>query len=155
MEDLLTDLLAKPVPASKTKRWVACIIDYIIFLVVFGIITFCFGKPVIDDDGDRVSQLTGASAFFAVVLPWFLLLPGIEFYNKGQTIGKALFRIRTVNYDSSALTLGKAVLRHLFDLIDYLPFLGITGIVVASNNKNKQRVGDLVAKTIVVEANDI
>jgi uncharacterized RDD family membrane protein YckC len=151
MEDLLTDLLAKPVPASKTKRWVACIIDYIIYFVLFTIITYSFGDVVIDEDHDRLHQLTGVAGFLAVVLPWFLLFPGIEFYNKGQTIGKAIFRIRTVEEDGSSLTLGKAVVRHLFDLIDYLPFLGITGIVVASNTKNKQRVGDLVANTIVVE----
>lgn len=152
MEDLLTDLLAKPVPASKTKRWLASAIDYFIYVVLFSIITFAFGDVVIDEDHDRVHQLTGVAGFLVVVLPWFLLLPGIEFYNKGQTIGKAIFRIRTVEEDGSSLTLGKAVVRHLFDLIDYIPFLGITGIVVASNTKNKQRVGDLVAKTIVVEA---
>lgn len=151
MEDLLADLLATPVPASKTKRWLACIIDYIIYLGLFSFITYCFGDVVIDEDRDRVHQLTGVPGFLAIVLPWFLLLPGIESYNKGQTIGKAIFRIRTVNEDGLPLTFGKAVVRHLFDLIDYLPFLGITGIVVASNNKNKQRIGDLVAKTIVVE----
>lgn len=152
MEDLLTDLLAKPVLASKTKRWLACVIDYLIYWVLFTIITYCFGEVVIDEDHDRVHEVTGVAGFLAIVLPWFLLFPGIEFYNKGQTIGKVIFRIRTVHEDGSPLTLGKAVARHLLDCIDYLPFLGITGIIVASNNKNKQRLGDMVAKTIVTEA---
>lgn len=107
MEDLLTDLLARPVPASRTKRWVACIIDYLLYVTLFGIITWCFGETVIDDDGDRVSQLTGVPAFFAIVIPWLLVFPVIEFYNDGQTAGKAIFRIRTVMEDGSKLTLQK------------------------------------------------
>jgi len=151
MQDILTDIDYAPALASKTKRWLACIVDYSIYGAVGGFIVYIFGHQVIDEDGESVTQLTGLPAFLAGVLPWLLFFPGIESFNNGQTLGKALFRLRTVKEDNSRLSFGNSFVKHLFDPIDYFPFFGITGLIVASNNKNKQRVGDLVAKTIVVE----
>jgi uncharacterized RDD family membrane protein YckC len=37
--------------------------------------------------------------------------------------------------------------RHLFDTID---FILLIGLVIAFTNKDRQRIGDLIAKTIVV-----
>jgi uncharacterized RDD family membrane protein YckC len=152
MKDLLTDFVDTPALADKGKRWLACFIDYLLYFVLVMLITYGFGEPVIDEDGDRIRRITGTPGFFLVVLPWFLFLPGIESFNKGQTIGKALLRIRTIQEDGSKLTFGKSLVKHLFDWVDYFPFFGIVGLIVASGNKNKQRVGDLVAKTIVVDA---
>lgn len=67
-----------------------------------------------------------------------------------QTLGKANFKIKTVKVNGEKATLGNCIVRHLFDFIDSFPFFGITGLIVAGNNALKQRVGDLVAKTIVV-----
>jgi len=46
---------------------------------------------------------------------------------------------------------GNCIVRHLFDLVDVFPFFGIVGLIVAGSNNLKQRVGDLVARTIVVK----
>jgi len=153
MQDLLTDLDIKiPVMASKLKRWKACAIDYIIYSVFVFFIIYIFGNKVIDDDGETVRQLTGVPAFFGGVVPWLLYFPGIESFNNGQTLGKAMLKVRTLKEDGSRVNFGTSFIRHLFDMIDYFPFLGIIGLIVAGNNNKTQRVGDLVAKTIVVEA---
>lgn len=151
MQDILTDIDYAPPLASKTKRWLACIVDYMIYSAAVGLLIYIFGKNVIDDDGEQVRQLHGVPAFFAVVLPWLLYFPGVESFNNGQTLGKILFRLRTVKEDNSKLSFGNSFVKHLFDLIDYFPFFGIVGLIVASNNKKKQRIGDLVAKTMVID----
>ena len=151
MQDILTDIDYAPRLASKTKRWLACLVDYLILCTVAGILSYVFGKHYTGEDGVSGWELTGVPAFFAMILPWLLFFPGIESFNNGQTLGKAMFRLKTVKEDNSRLSFGNSFVKHLFDLIDYFPFFGITGLIVASNNKNKQRVGDLVAKTIVVE----
>ena len=69
---------------------------------------------------------------------------------KGQTVGKMLLGIKVIKNDYAKSSISHSIIRHLFDMVDYLPFFGIVGIIVASNNDLKQRVGDLVAKTIVV-----
>jgi len=152
MEDLLTDILTTaPVLATKTKRWVACLIDYIICAVIWSIVSYCFGDAVINNDGTKAWELNGAPAFFGMFIPWFLLLPGIEAINGGQSIGKAILKIRSARMDGSKISPGMAIARHLLDIVDYFPFFGLVGLLVASNNSYNQRVGDLVAKTIVVE----
>jgi uncharacterized RDD family membrane protein YckC len=151
MEDILTDVVAAPVLASKSKRWVACFLDYIICFVIWIIVSYFFGNVVIKSDGTRSWQLTGVPALIGMFIPWFLLIPGIEAISKGQTIGKAILQIRSAQMDGSKIPAGRAIARHLLDFIDYLPFFGIVGLIVSSNTSYKQRVGDLVANTIVVE----
>ena len=152
MEDLLSDLNQAPAFASKTKRWLACMIDYVIYFTILYFIIYIFGTRSIDADGDTSWHLNGLPFFLATVLPWLLFFPGIESFNGGQTIGKALFRIKTVKEDGSKIDFGESFVKHFFDWVDYMPFFGICGMIVASNNDKKQRVGDLVAKTIVVNS---
>lgn len=152
MEDLLSDLNQAPALASKTKRWLACMIDYVIYIVTTFIIIYVFGNRSIDEDGSTSRHLNGFPGFIAIVLPWLLFFPAIESFNGGQTIGKALFGIKTVKEDGSKINFGTSFAKHLLDMVDYFPFFGICGMIVASNNDKKQRVGDLVAKTIVVNS---
>src|SRR5688500_8472054 len=104
MQDILTDIDYAPALASKTKRWLACIVDYFIYGTVAGLLIFIFGKSVIDEDGEQVWQLTGAPGFFVAVIPWLLYFPGFESFNNGQTLAKKLFRLRTVKEDNSRLS---------------------------------------------------
>jgi len=156
MQDILTDPEYKPVLASIGKRWLAAVIDYIIFLFLNILlqypVKYLSVSNLIPDHNNvlRMLVLLGLMVFFLV--PWVLIFVGMEALNNGQTIGKALLRIRAVREDGSKLNFGISLVRHLFDFIDYFPTGGIIGVIVASNGKKKQRVGDLVAKTIVVNA---
>lgn len=149
-EDILTE---EPVfvIASKTKRWFAAAIDYFILSILFWVILYSFGNTEIDIEGNVSRTLHGLPAFLATFCPWFLLLPLMEVMLKGRTIGKAIFGLRSASLDGSEITSQQAILRHLVDFVDYLPFFGIVGLMVASNSRIKQRVGDKVAKTIVVQ----
>jgi uncharacterized RDD family membrane protein YckC len=150
MEDILIDF-EKPVPASKMMRWLASFIDYLIYALFAGAVTFFLGDEPIKSDGESVFQLRDVIEVAAVLLPWLVVIPGWETFNKGQTIGKAMFRIKAAKPDGSKIDIASSIVRHVFDFVDFLPFAGIIGLTVASNNKKAQRLGDLVAKTIVVE----
>ena len=152
MEDLLSDLDIAPVLASKTKRWFASFTDYFFYMLAMLFISYLFGNRSIDEDGNTSWNMHGLPGIIAMILPWLLFFPGIESLNKGKTLGKALFGIETVKMDGSKINFGTSFLKHFFDWVDYLPFFGICGMIVASNNDKKQRVGDLVAKTIVVNS---
>jgi uncharacterized RDD family membrane protein YckC len=152
MEDLLADIDVQPKLARKSRRWAAAAIDYFIYLLIVGILAFVFGEPVPDESDSVTYSLTGWPAFFSIMTTWFFILPGIEGMNNGQTIGKAILRLRAVREDNGKFTLGTAVARHILDFVDYFPFFGIVGLIVASNSKNNKRVGDMIGKTIVVDA---
>ena len=152
MEDLLSDIVYAPLFASRRKRWLACLINYVLYFASVYFIIDHFGNSTIDADGHTTTHLDGFPGFIAIFLPWLLFFPGLESFNNGKTIGKTLFRIKTVNEDGSKINFGTGFKKHLLDMVDYFPFLGICGLIVASNNDKKQRVGDLVAKTIVVNS---
>ena len=65
----------------------------------------------------------------------------------GKTIGKRIVRIKVVKEDTSEGSASSSIIRHLFDIID---MFFLVGIFVAAASEKKQRIGDLVAKTIVV-----
>jgi uncharacterized RDD family membrane protein YckC len=152
MDDILIDF-ESPRPASKFMRWLACFIDYLIFALFAGGIVYILGdRLIIKGAGEYVALFNDIISIALIVIPWLVVLPGYETFKKGQTIGKAIFGIKVLNSDGSKLDIISSIVRHLFDFIDFLPFGGLVGLATATSNKNAQRLGDLVAKTIVVEA---
>ncbi|MDX1938324.1 MAG: RDD family protein [Flavihumibacter sp.] len=146
MQPLPTDSM---VLASKTKRWFASVIDYAIYSLFLYLILQWVGTPVTDvATGDTTYHLTGLPAL-GLLSSWFLFIPLLEGLTT-QTVGKAIFNIKVIGIKGNKISLGQAVVRHLFDIVDYFPFFGLVGIIVAGNTENKQRVGDIVVKTIVV-----
>jgi uncharacterized RDD family membrane protein YckC len=150
MTDLLTETDDQLILASKTKRFFASLIDYIIFYIGFYFIAKYFGQSYTSEEGSLVMKVEGSSALGCMVF-WFAILALMERLANRQSIGKMIFGLRVVKPDGTNASLGNTTVRHLFDLIDFLPFFGIVGMIVASQNNRKQRVGDLVAKTIVIE----
>lgn len=153
MNDILTGFDDSPPPASRLKRWIACLIDYVIYFTLIGFGTSIWGDRHVNIDGSVSWELNGLPGFIAIVIPWLFFFPAIESFNNGQTIGKALFRIKTVHDDFFKVNFGSSFVKHMFDLIDFLPMFGILGLLVTTNNKYRQRIGDLVAKTVVIDAN--
>jgi uncharacterized RDD family membrane protein YckC len=150
IEDFLTE---EPIRlASRRNRWCAALIDFGIWFIMVAIITYCLGDVTTDEEGTKHYDLGGAQGFFGMTIPWLILLPLLEAINHGQTIGKTIFKIRSAKKNGSSITTSAAFARHLLDIIDYLPFFGIAGLLVAGNSQYKQRLGDTLAGTIVVEA---
>jgi len=149
MSDLFSENETTLILASKTKRVVAIFIDYLLYFITLYFLLDVAGEKYELEDGTVGFRLEGAPALISLI-PWILLLPILEGIT-GQTIGKMFLRIKVSKANGATLTIGNSIVRHLFDIVDYLPFLGIVGLLVASNNELNQRVGDLVAKTIVVE----
>ena len=103
--------------------------------------------------GDEYSLTGGKFALYLLVIlvvAWlyYALLQG----TKGWTLGKLATGIRTVREDSGHVPgVGRATVRWLLLFVDTFPwFLPLVGFVTALATKKNQRVGDLVAKTLVV-----
>lgn len=130
--------------AKIRNRISGAIIDYGLILTLTIAYTIAFGE--LNEDGGQTVEGTKALPIF---LLWFLYFPGIEGLT-GQTLGKKIVGIRVVKLNGTEVTMKASLIRHLFDMID-LNFGGLVAILVIKNSEKKQRVGDLVAKTIVVE----
>lgn len=130
--------------AKLRKRALEALIDYTIIYTTTFVYIFTFGEP----DAEGVYALEGFAALpvFGLWLVYFPMLEGMT----GQTFGKKVMGIRVVKLNGDPVGFRDALVRRLFDMVDLL-FFGLVGILVMRRNDKKQRVGDLVAHTLVIE----
>jgi len=68
----------------------------------------------------------------------------------GKSLGKLALRLRVVDARGGPVTVGQAIVRNLFRIVDFLPVYYAAGAVAIFVSSRNQRLGDLVAGTIVV-----
>lgn len=130
------------------KRVAAAIIDILILFVVFLLFAFTIGEAESEDGGFSVS-VTGIPGllYFIVVFGYYIVT---EWYWRA-TVGKKALGLKVVA-DSGGLTLGAVFIRNILRIIDSLPIFYLVGFIVAAARADRKRIGDLAAKTSVVEA---
>ena len=69
----------------------------------------------------------------------------------GKSIGKAILGMEVVGEGGVRVTTKQAIIRNALRLIDLLPAAYIVGLVFMIGSEEKQRLGDKVAHTFVVE----
>lgn len=100
-----------------------------------------------------ISWLVGFYGFF-LFSSWFGYYIFFEILWQGQTIGKRVLGLRVIMMDGTPATAGAIFTRELVRLVDGLPFC-LVGYVVAGSvaffNPYSQRVGDMLAGTLVIK----
>ena len=101
--------------------------------------------------GDVLGSLSVSVLIFALFFAqwgYFLLF---EALSGGRTPGKRAVGLRVIHVGGEPLTFQGSVLRNLIRFVDLQPFpSGVVGAVSILVNRRAQRLGDLVAGTIVV-----
>jgi len=141
--------------ASIGNRFIACAIDHTIQAVALIALVIIF--LVIADVSDVGHRLTSAPKWVIAILIFvvFLLLSGyfafFEWIWNGQTPGKRWLKLRVIRQDGRPISFFEAVVRNVFRDLDIMPFpfysIGLISVFATSSD---QRVGDLVAGTVVV-----
>ncbi len=137
-------------------RFVAQLVDVVILGVVFWLLGFT-GAGTITIDAST-AQVT-ISPFFGVLILidiiiaflYYTLLEG----RNGQTVGKMVVKIKVVRKeDNSSISYGEAATRTILRIIDLVPFIApyLLAVVLIWSSEDKQRLGDRVAHTVVVQA---
>ncbi len=138
--------------ATEGDRIVAVIIDSII-VFIFSLIIFI---PLALVSGFFIF---GSFAFLffgpATLLTWLLWLLYFTYFEStsGQTLGKQIMRIRVVDETTmQRLDFGRSFVRNILRIIDWLPLFYLIGFILIATNQNKQRIGDMAARSIVIKA---
>ena len=136
------------------RRVLATIVDFILLGIVASVLT----APgwLIDGQGsgqfvqglsDVLVSVGGLTALI-VTFAYFTIMEG----NYGQTLGKMVLGIKVVRESDGQLPGTKAaVLRTLLRIVDSIGYYLVAFVVALVSGKN-QRLGDMVAKTLVVRA---
>ncbi len=69
----------------------------------------------------------------------------------GQSLGKKAIGIRVISLNGEIPSIRDLTMRWMFRLVDITFSLGMLAMMFISSGKNKQRIGDILAKTTVVK----
>lgn len=124
------------------KRILAALVDFVGLWLVLGLLT---------DVATRISATLGglmASLGIVVSFAYFIYFEA----EYGQTVGKMAMDVVVVTETGDPITYREAAIRTLLRIVDVLPAFYIVGLVAMFVTDRKQRLGDLVADTVVVRS---
>lgn len=134
------------------RRAEALLLDGLLVGIVAGVLGFVGGTLLV---GSTTGGIGGAFVAMQLGTPIVFMAYQIGFEGYyGRTIGKALRGLVVVKTDGSEMSWTASLLRNVLRLVDALPVLYVLGIVVAYLRDEHQRIGDVVADTVVVYTAD-
>lgn len=131
--------------AGPVSRLLAWLVD----LFVIGALCALVGT-LLTTLGWLVRDLAAAVMLVAFFLIQFGYAIVLEWRWHGQTLGKRLLRLRVVDATGHKLHLNQIVLRNLLRAVDTLPGSYLVGGLACCLTPRAQRLGDLVASTVVI-----
>jgi uncharacterized RDD family membrane protein YckC len=137
---VFSQLLAGPV-----TRFLAWLVDAACIVGMVMVMGFVLGMASLIS-----ADLAGAAS----ALGYFVISIGYgitcEWFWRGQTVGKRMFRLRVVDVEGMRLQFNQVVTRNLMRFVDALPLMYFVGGVACWLSPKCQRLGDLAANTVVL-----
>jgi uncharacterized RDD family membrane protein YckC len=139
-------------PGSRFLAWLIDSILVLLFLFVLAVLFFCIGLGAALGAG-----LSGSFLIFALF--WLIKFFVQTFYSiyfelrwNGQTPGKRALNLRVLGENGVRLNMTQSMIRNLVRLIDCMPvFSYVVGLCSMALTRHGQRVGDVLAGTVVIQ----
>jgi len=130
--------------AIVVRRWLGAWIDFIVLLSFLVVPDYVLGNA---------KYQATLAVWIGLMAAYFPVMEALC----GKTVGKFLTRTRVVNAAGGRPSIGQAVVRTLFRLIEVNPILagGIPAGIAVVASRHKQRLGDMVAGTYVLRDRDL
>jgi uncharacterized RDD family membrane protein YckC len=134
--------------AGIDRRFFAWLIDFAIQTAYY-IIMIRIANTAIRQGMEYDNAYIGYIIITLPVLFYHLLQ---EIFFDGQSIGKRALGIKVLSLNGYKPTLSQYLNRWMFRIVDMNPMLfGLISLYIAFNSKKEQRIGDIVAGTVVVK----
>jgi uncharacterized RDD family membrane protein YckC len=136
--------------ADVMQRMMAFLIDQMALTPVLMILVDVLGLAT---DAPEVSitdprELAAVGIGFVINALYFFILEAWT----GRTLGKYIVGIRVIDIGSDRLSLGRALTRNLLRCVDAYAIFVVVGLGAILLTRRRQRIGDLIAGTVVVQA---
>lgn len=128
------------------KRLLAWLID-ILIIYTFIYIMLVFIVPAMGVDG----TLGNVISLLFIILPAFSYHFLMEVFAGGRSVGKIALGIKVMDLTGREATISQYLLRWIFRIIDMGVTMGIGAVFSMALTKYNQRIGDLLAGTIVID----
>jgi uncharacterized RDD family membrane protein YckC len=143
--------LERPHPELRTEddvvltRIAAFVIDVVAFAVVWAVLTVVFGA--VSETLGSIMGGAGSALFFL----YFIYFEA----EYGQTVGKMVMDVVVVTDGGGPIGYRESVIRTVLRLVDWFPYpLHVIGLIAIALTDRRQRLGDVLAETVVVKARD-
>ena len=140
--------------ASIGNRFLACAFDHALQSLAIVLIYYIFTlvANLLDFSGIRNAPKWAVALLILMgYLIWSSYFIVFEWLWNGQTPGKRWLKLRVIREDGRPITFWEAAVRNLLRIFDIMPYpfysIGLISVFVSPRD---QRVGDLVAGTVVV-----
>ena len=100
-------------------------------------------------DSARSQVMLGLLVLLVFLIEWGYPI-GFEVFNQGVTPGKQLCGLRVVDENGLPIDFKTSAMRTIMLLVDLLPGIAAVGFLSMAMTKRYQRLGDLVARTMVI-----
>src|SRR6185503_4065301 len=141
--------------ASIGNRFLACAIDHAIQALALGLIAIASLTLASFSFIEQTMASAPKWVIAVMIILLFLIFAGyfafFEWIWSGQTPGKRWLKLRVIREDGRPITFWEAAVRNLLRSFDMMPipFYSI-GLISVFSTTRDQRVGDMVAGTVVV-----
>ena len=131
--------------AGLGSRSIAYGIDLALqFIVLIG---FLFFVGVIGSGSGVLGLVILLVGLIVIVLGYSI---SMETFNRGRTVGRMVVKTRVVTVEGAPVRFRQAFIRSLLGIVDLLLTAGTVAVVSSLITKRGQRLGDLVAGTMVI-----
>jgi uncharacterized RDD family membrane protein YckC len=134
--------------ASLGMRALGAFGDFIILGVIGATYGFTFGKTAAEGYGFSIDG-TPAGILYIFFFAYFIVSEALW----SGTPAKLLFGMRIVREDDGMkIGWSESVIRNILRIVDILPTLYLVGFFFAVSSAKTQRLGDRIARTVVIRA---
>lgn len=137
--------------APTIYRVLASVIDYAALLIYTLIMGMIISTNAFELEIKGITVL----GILLIYLPYMFYSPIIEYLTNGRSLGKLALGIRVVKADGEPAGLREYFIRWIFRVIDiWIGGLGFLAILLSSTSERRQRLGDVMADTVLIKIRD-
>jgi uncharacterized RDD family membrane protein YckC len=141
--------------ASPVYRAVAAFLDVVFLLIYLLIASYIITQNLFETNFNSVQNKWSLLSIFLLRLPWLLYSPVIEYLTNGRSLGKLIMGIRVVKSNGETAGLREYFTRWIFRIVDiWVGGFGFLALLVAGTTEKRQRIGDIMADTVVIKVKD-
>jgi len=143
--------------AGIGSRFIAILVDSLVLgsALILLVVLAAYIIPALGAIGEKAASW-GVGILLLIV---FLLFWGYfalsEAFGNGRTLGKRVARIRVIHQSGRGINFVESLARNLVRYVDFLPFFYGVGIAAMFMSRRSQRLGDMVAGTLVVREREV
>jgi uncharacterized RDD family membrane protein YckC len=133
----------KILPAPLLRRFGACVVDSAIIGTAF------IALIVVSRASSMLWKISVSLPEAAYLISLTFLYYFVQEALFAATIGKSILRLRVLGKDGDPCSTGASFKRNSLRFLDWLPFLYVIAGIAVLMSRNRQRIGDRIAATVV------